>query len=314
MTRHQYWRAEYRRKRYLEHVNQDELEERVRDITTNILSVGPAGQLHPVGGATDGTDYWIILFTHVLEELSIRNGGFRPGFMKNAYVPKASWPNSPRAALALGDRKFEAGKCLFKFGKEKHLRQALKTGNIRISPASSYSDPSLNYAVRDDELTFTIRVPGRRVFIQKVDETTLQSAGKAIPVEGNISMTRRVPTDYLVFCLSARYELRALDDFEADCCLVIKDSKAFINRLLEATAPNLQRWTTYARAVDYLDPLNTKPEDVKPYFAKHFRFAYQNEVRVVWLPPEPLPKAHAIFASLGSLEDIGELLLAPAVS
>jgi hypothetical protein len=49
MNRHQYWRAEYRQERYLEHVNQDELEERVRDITTNVVSVGPAGQLHPVG-------------------------------------------------------------------------------------------------------------------------------------------------------------------------------------------------------------------------------------------------------------------------
>ena len=297
----------------MEHVNQDELEERVRDITTNILSLGPAGQLHPVGGGTGGTDYWIILFTHVLEELSIRNGGFRPGFMKNAYIPKASWPNIPKAALALGDRQFEPGRCLFKFGKEKHLRQALETGSIRISPASSYSDPSLNYAVCDDELRFTIKVPGKGMSIQKVDEMTLKPVGKTIPVVANISMTRRVPTDYLVFCLSAKYELRALDDFEADCCLVIKDSKAFINRLLEATAPNLQRWTAYARAVDYLDPLNTKPEEVKPYFAKHFRFAYQNEVRVVWLPPESVPKAQTIFASLGSLEDIAELLLAPAV-
>src|SRR6185312_5932524 len=248
MTRHQYWRAEYRQRRYLEHVNQDELEERVRDITTNILSLGPAGQLHPVGGGTGGTDYWIILFTHVLEELSIRNGGFRPGFMKNAYIPKASWPNIPKAALALGDRQFEPGRCLFKFGKEKHLRQALETGSIRISPASSYSDPSLNYAVCDDELRFTIKVPGKGMSIQKVDEMTLKPVGKTIPVEGNISMTRRVPTDYLVFCLSAKYELRALDDFEADCCLVIKDSKAFVNRLLEATVPNLQRWTMHVRA------------------------------------------------------------------
>jgi len=92
-------------------------------------------------------------------------------------MPNPSWPNVPRALAALGGREFEPGKCLFKFGKEKHLRHALLTGSIRVAPASSYSDPSLNYAIRDDELSFTIHMPGNGAFIQKVDEATLKPIG-----------------------------------------------------------------------------------------------------------------------------------------
>lgn len=311
MKLHEHWRAEYRKKRYMEHINQDELEQRVRDIFTNITVLTPEGKigLPPI---EKGGGYWMQIWTDVLEELVIRGGGFREGFLKNTPMPNPSWPNIPRAAATLGNRQFELGKCLFKFGKEKHLRQALLTGSIRVAPASSYSDPSLNYAIRDDELKFTIQMPGNGAFIQKVDKATLKPVGEKIPVLGNIAQTQGVPTDYLVFCLSAKCELRALDDFEADCCLVIKDTRVFIERLLKGVFVHVPDWAARFDAVDYLDPLNTKPKEVRAYFAKHFRYAYQNEVRVIWLPPKPSPKLQPVSASLGSLEDIAELLTVPA--
>jgi hypothetical protein len=308
MTLHEFWRAEYRKKRYLEHVGQDDLEQRVRDIFTNMLELTPEGKLGfpPVDR---GSRYWIKVWTDVLEELVLRNGYFRPGFLKGAPVPRGCWPNVPRAYAALGGRDFGKGACLFKFGKAKYLHETLASGRLRVASASSYSDPSLNYAIKDDELSFTIQVPGDGVFIQKVDESTLKPVGEKIPVMGNITQTHRTPTDYLVFCMSASYELRAIDDFEGDCCLVIKDVKAFLDRLLKGVLVHVPYWAARVGPVVYLDPLNTKPQEVRPYFGKYFRYAYQNEVRVVWVPPEPTAKVEPVFTSLGSLQDIAELLV-----
>jgi hypothetical protein len=311
MKLHEFWRTEYQKKRYLQHVNQDDLEQRVRDIFTNIVVLTPEGKigLPPIA---QGSGYWVQVWTHMLEELQIRGGGFRAGFLKGTPMPIPSWPNIPRARAALDGRTFEPGKCLFKFGKKKYLQETLLSGNLRVAAASSYADPSLNYAIQDDELNFTIHLDAKGAFIQKLDKVTLKPVGERIPVLGNITQTHRVSTDYLVFCLSASYELRALDDFEADCCLVIKDAKAFLDRLLKGVFAHVPDWAGRVGPVVYLDPLNTKPQEVRPYFGKHFRYSYQNEVRVVWVPPKSLPKVQAVVALLGSLEDIAELVIAPA--
>src|SRR5262249_43217451 len=160
------------------------------------------------------------------------------------------WPETPRAARAVSGRRFEPGKYLFKFGKHEHLKNALENGTIRLAPASSYSDPSLNYAIHDDELRFAVQTPAKDKWIQGVDEQTLKPVGDRIKVLVNISFTRTVPTDYYVYCLSALFSLRAFDDFEADACLVIKQPKQFIERVLLGGFAKLPHWFARVDAVD----------------------------------------------------------------
>jgi len=308
MTLNEQWRKEYRENRYMEYVNIEAIEQRVRDIFTNHLILTPEGKLG-LPSFEHGGGYWIRLFTHVLEEFQSRGIAFRDGFLKGTPIPKPSWPHVPKAIQALAGREFQPGKHLFKFGKAKHLRDMLLRGKIRVAPASSYSDPSLNHAIRDDELRFTIHFPAKGAFIQKVDEKTLQIVGDKIEVTGgNIELTQEAPTDYLVFCLSFKYEWRAFDDFEADCCLVISDAKQFLDRLLIDVFKQFPDWLARVDAVDYLDPLNTSKDKVRPYFSKHFRYTYQNELRVIWVPPQPRNDLKPVFVELGPLDSIAELI------
>jgi hypothetical protein len=295
----------------MQHIDQNEIQQRVRDILTNITILTSEGKLGflPLG---QECVYWMRLWTDVLEELSLRGGGFTEGFLEGTPIPNASWPALPRAVAALGNREFDSGKYLFKFGKEKHLRRFLHSGDIRISPASYYSDPSLNYAIQDDELSFTISASAEGASIQKLDQATLKPIGEKIPAVGKLTLTHRVPTDYLVSCFSKKYTLRSFDDFEADCCLVIKDNKKFMQRLFNGVPANVSCSSIRIDSIKYLDPLNTNPFQVEPFFSKHFRYSYQNELRVVWLPSNPMQKMQPIYASIGSLEDIAELLTVSA--
>ena len=248
------------------------------------------------------------LFTHVLEELSLRGRGFSEGFMKDARLPKPTWPDEPRSVTVLKGQQFEAGKNIFKFGKRVHLEGALNEGSLRIAPASSYGDPSLNYAIRDDELSFTIEIHPQEIKVQKVDKQTLKPVGE-IAVKGNLTMTMKCATDYWVFCLALTYPLRAYDDFETDACLVIRQPGLFYKRLLDAMRAKTGLDEAIIGAVDYLDPLNSKRGEVKPFFAKHFRYAYQKEIRVVWCPKSPVEKLQPLILTLGSLTHVAEILL-----
>jgi hypothetical protein len=311
MTVSDKWRQEYRQDRYLEHLTLDALEQRVRDIFTNVSVLSDDGKLS-LPPVEKGTGYWMQLFTHVLDELALRGRWVRPGFLKNCPMPIPTWPEIPRAARAVSGRRFKPGKFLFKFGKQEHLKRTLENGLIRLAPASSYSDPSLNYAIQDDELRFTLQMPAKDTWIQRVDEQTLKPVGDRIKVLRNISFTRTVPTDYYVYCLSALFPFRAFDDFQADACLVIKQPKQFIERVLLAGFAKLPNWFARVDAVDYLDPLRTKPEDVRAFFAKHFRYSYQKELRIIWVPESRQPNLKPIFIETGALHEIAELTVLPS--
>jgi hypothetical protein len=242
----------------------------------------------------------------------LRHGGFRVGFLRGTPIPVATWPAIPRAVRAIAGRHFEPGKYLFKFGKREHLTQSLEKGIIRLAPASSYSDPSLNYAIRDDELHFTLHVPPTDAWIQKVDEHTLKPLGERMKPLGSVSFRHSVPTDYFVYCLSMRLDFRAFDDFEADAGLVISQPKQFIERLLRAGFSKLPDWVARVGPVDYLDPFKAKRGDVRAFFAKHFRYSYQTELRIVWVPKERQKQLTPIFLEVCPLDDIAELIVLPA--
>jgi hypothetical protein len=127
MRRHEYWRLMYRRNRYLEHAPEAELISRARDIISNATDLtgeGKIGLLLPeVGGA-----YWLETFSHLQEEMSLRGISFPAGFMKDASVPKPSFPVEPRAqrlVRELGPRLADHP-YVVKLGKSKYLTPAFK--------------------------------------------------------------------------------------------------------------------------------------------------------------------------------------------
>src|SRR5205085_8475920 len=115
-----------------------------------------------------------------------------------------------------------------KYGRSQFLTETLKKGILRISPASSYKDPSLNYAQQDDELEVALLGLPSEVKIEAIDEKTGKSKGRIEPI-GNVKFMMRAPTNYYACCLSLTFNQRLFGDFQADCALIIKDPKEFLD-------------------------------------------------------------------------------------
>lgn len=73
MKRHEMWRGQYRSRRYVEHLADDEVRQRAKDVFLNMLVITEEAKigLPPINPEST---CWMILWTHVLEEFVIRFG------------------------------------------------------------------------------------------------------------------------------------------------------------------------------------------------------------------------------------------------
>lgn len=292
----------------MRHLSQPEIDERTRDIFANIVTLSERGQISFHGINPEG-EYWIVLWTDVLEEMEIRGGGFRSGFMAGTQMPVPTHPDPPRSKIALLDKPLPAAPYLVKLGHRVHMERALAEGVIRLSPAASFSDASLNPAIRDDELSIGIsRLPEDMPADPLRAEVPLTS-----PVRGQafLDIKIRALTNYYVHCMAHRYELRLFDDFKYDACLVVREPRLFISRVQEVAAAQLPGWSFAVAPVRYIDPLNHGPALPDVFFSKHFRYSYQREFRLGWLPPSPMAHLEPLDLRLGALDDICDLIVLP---
>jgi hypothetical protein len=304
---HIQWRKQYRQKRYMEHLNIEELRRRAADVMTNVVELTAEAEIGVVPLHTDGEAWWQ-KWTHVLEEFQLRFGPYPAGWSKEALTdfpyPRVEYPPVPPEYLALASR----GDLLLKFGKRAHMEAMVEHGQIRIAPASGYQDPSLNAAVHDDELSFeSIAPPGFKVMVSTNPD------GPFVPVGGTreLRMKSTSPTDYFVYCMSFSARPRLFGDFEADTCVVITDPKGFIERVVAAVGPVLPGYAHARGKVKYADPHFDHGRMVIA-MTKHFRFAYQREFRMIWVPPVARADLEPFFITVGSLRDIATLITLPA--
>jgi hypothetical protein len=292
------WRREYRAKRYLETLTAEELNRRAADLVTNLLTLTPAGQigLKPIEGESAE---WHRKWTHVLDEFQARFGPPPNGLSKQtlaaAQMPNATFPVVPPAYLALTAANLEKGQFLLKLGGKAHMEAMVRTGRVRIAPASLYKDPSLNLAVHDDELSFeSIAQPGFVVQVRSKPE------GPFVPVGGmrDLRMRSTMQTDYYVYCMTHAADHRLFDDFGADACVAITEPRVFAERLLASVKTVLPSWKSGGGRVKYRDPHFVNARDVAIPMTKHFRYAYQQESRMYWVPPEPRNDLEPFFVDL----------------
>jgi hypothetical protein len=292
----------------MEFLPNDKFKIRFLDIFGNLFAISDQGKIGPRQVPGEG-EYWTILFTHILEEAKIRGLGL-PAM--NDADRATSFPNSKfetidKAIHALAGKLPKPGTVIIKFGKRIHLEEAYESGTFQVSAASSYSDPSLNPAIRDSELEIAIERLPTEMKIEAFDHKTGKSKGPIKPI-GNVLVTSQITTDYYVFCVSRACEYRLFQDFEADGCLIIRNPKEFERRILAAVKEVLPDWIEGTAPVRYIDPLNAMGQpDVS--LSKHFRYSYQKEYRFAWLPPSARRELEPFFISLGSLADIGELIM-----
>ena len=304
MTRNEFWRLSYRKDRYMEFLSQEELEDRACDVIANMTLLSPEGKIG-LHNFLEGGEYWMRVWSDVLEEFVLRHGpypnGFTNGFVKRTALVKPTHPMTPPAKEAI-DRigGIQPGQ-LYKFGKREHLEPMFNKGRIRISPASFYNDPSLNPAIKDEELTFSIKIRAEEIKAEDMN-------GNEIPAFGNVEVSFESTTNYYVCCLAANYTLREFDDFDANCCIVISKPREFTKRLLSKVRKTKPTFRGFASHVNYIDPLNHYSGEVDVFLAKHFRYAYQNEYRIIWIPEIPKMDLEPFFVEIGDMRPYAEIV------
>lgn len=303
MTNHEIWRSNYRTKRYMAFLDKDQLEQRAIDIFTNLTVLTTDGKIGLRSIDNIGI-YWMVVFTELLEEFRLRYGnypnGFESGFIKQANIANPENVKQTKKAIdKIGGIKKGS---LYKYGKLMHMQDMIEFGKIRISPASYYNDSSLNHAIQDDELNFEIsRLP---------EDIKIWNESKNCEIQpiGSIKYSSSLNTNYYVQCLSTEYTFREFSDFDCDACVVIYDVDKFLTLVNKEVQKYIEDYHFAYQVVEYIDPLKpSKEPDV--FFSKHFKFTYQNEFRIIWVPENPSMDIEAFFIEIGNMDEYAKLVV-----
>ncbi len=304
MKRHEAWRAAYRANRYLKNASIEGLERRSHDITSNMMDVNDRGQIGP--GEMGRSTVWIELWTHILEELALRQVPFGgANLMTPEQFPWISHPDPPRGLRILGKNKI-GPQDIVRLGQREHIKDAMNYGRFRIAPAASYSDPSLNPAIQDDELSVTAIRSGDSAIVHAIDPATGKQ-GMRIPTVGEITFSRSMNENFYVICMTAGYSPRLLDDFGANAILIIRNVNRFILRLEKAVKSVRPELMMAANVVHYYDPYRVRPNDIDPFYAKNFKYAYQKEYRFIWHTPNLPLNSEPFFVEIGQMREIADI-------
>jgi hypothetical protein len=303
------WRALYRRDRYLTRLSDLDLDLRMGDLVSNLMVLGDDRKYRPqfhigadrVYRPVRGLDF-LRRTVEAWEEARLR-GRESSLFSESRNTIRIAerladepWCNRPDwvARSRLNPERYQAPEMIFRFNPIKgRNRQFLERGAYYISAASSYNDSGLNWGRRDDELTTVWYDSARNAQEFQV-------------------------TDYYCMCFSTTYDYRLYPDFGAQSCVAIHDPPEFFERLKRAIGghnamgadPHIVR--VESAPIMYTDPffLLQPTDPMEVHFVKHFRYAYQAELRYVLLPRgsgtlKPFP------VEIGSLTDIAELVESP---
>ncbi len=301
--RQEIWEDDYRRRRYLADASAANLAQRFRDILFNCHNITAEGRL---GFNTDREEMlrWLPVLTHMLQEFNFR-GGILAGMTSRDDLPFITYPEPPRGYKILNGATIP-DQPLIKLGKTEHMASMFAEGRIRIAAASSYSDPSLNRAIKDDELSLSVFASKDEISARLLDSKTGQP-GPSIQAIGDVTITESV-FDFYAYCMCEKYDYRLLDDFEAAAMVIIHDRQTFGQRVLKALTESFGDDYTYMWVpVYYVDPYNYDHTRLSTHFSKHFRYAYQHEYRFLMVPKnnrtDPLPP---FFINIGPLTDVAK--------
>lgn len=317
MPRHEFWRLRYRSRRYLEHLNNKDLTQRYSDIIKNLTLLTDELKIAPQPMNEEG-QYWAELRIHLLEECSLRGFDVIGNLSKdenNNSFPQYDLKGLDKAVNKFTRLNLQTGKYLVKYGQQEYLEPMLKQGTVRIMPANSYSDASLNNAIRDNELETSRLILPNEVqfedFYKKIKVSVGDKKGRLgdfAEFVGNSTLILVSNINFYVYCLTYQHSFRMFGDFEANCCLIIKNPTVFLERIFNEFNKAKQNYTLYHQTVKYFDPLNVGKSNLPFYFSKHFGYAYQKEYRIIWLPPEKTMELEPVFLQLGNLEDCCEII------
>lgn len=307
LARHEVWRHEYLSRPYLIGSPADRIAERFRHIFMNVSEIGESGkiQILPI----NENDEFIQIFTHILEEFSIRETGIPGHLIESARAPFSRYfqHGTPIGVTMFARYKAPRGPILVKYGKREFLQQMLQAGKIRIANAKSYSDTIHSDAVRDNETSRTFFIPTYQERIE--GRNHLEIHGHKIEFGDDDIVLPLVFDDYYLFSLCEKIHYRMPTDFESDAAIVIKNPELFKQRLIASFLTHHPDWEPLEGKVTYYDPYRDYTKFKIPEMAKHFGYAYQNEVRIAFRPRRRnVINLEPLFLSIGSMTDYADLV------
>lgn len=289
----EFWESQYEPYRYLKNIADDKLDERYRDIHRNFcILVRPERHIIPFDSSLSSW-YWYRKEHQTRYEF----------FLRKLPLP-LPFPY-PRGNFTAPVRSKGPNSCdiIFRYGDSQFMKPFVKSGEIRISPASVYNDGPISDPRTDDELKIHRYLPGHHTRV-----TTKE--GKEIPIIGDLHETYSIPMNYYTLCMSTDFEPYIFEEFGYDSCVIIKDPDQFAMRLVASTKSLLPNWYFHHNPVEYFDPYEPyKNQCLDPVICKDFRFAYQIEYRFIWHPQDHGAAKERIVVRIGSLEDICELYI-----
>jgi hypothetical protein len=297
----------YRLRPYLSGAPRPALDARLSDIAVNLFDFTSDGRI----GLWDNPfrDHWLDLLIAVNVELVRRNEH------KLKLPQLEEWVFTDNAVRSFRQQShvFRAPSptAIFcKYGEERWMREFHQQGAIRVSPASCYSAHTLDPARRDDEMSITCFVGPQDYDLGMVHESILSIR----PQRCWLEIEHKKPADHYLYCFSANYRIRIFADFHADACLIIINQDEFKRRLLSAVRKALPKWYVEIGIARYIDPyfvLQRLPNTgAEIFFFKHLRFLYQNEWRLVALPPPNCDGPEGpLDLKIGNMRDISQLVV-----
>ncbi len=287
------WGLQYAVVRYLEGVTDDALKARYAEIVRNMRCYCvPTRDAIPIV-SYDSSWYW-----HRKEYQTRLEFAYR----------KLPPPTPPNASDLFGfDSRIKrltaptGADILFRYGKKQHLLELLTNGRLRFAPAGSYDGIENNGARKDEELRKRYFKPGKHVKITTID-------GRPIPVLGDVAYTVS-STPYHMACFSRDWDGQMFDDFEADACAVVLNPGEFFRRVERSGRAVFPGQYFHYNPVSYFDPYDVgRNEYLDSGMSKDFRFAYQNEFRVLWDQMDASEVVGYRFVEIGDTRDLVRLV------
>lgn len=306
-------RKSYRAHRYLQDLEDAEVQQLCRDAYRNFLTINLEGKASPLPLTHPWHWYWRLRLLHIHEEMTIRFGeypnGFDDSYVSTIKIPRPDSFRVMKAASAIDRQSVVRDEYLVKYGQKAHILEMLDKGTVRIAPASSYAAIEDNDAISDTELKFTYKFynsPPELISPHAIVPPDLTAKEM---LQGTAFLELTLREDYYLFCLSASYDPRLFDDFESDACLIIDSPIEFRDRLMRRVAEKTKSKGWAFSAVTYVDPFSIPDPGQNFSFRKHHRYAYQDELRAAWQMRQGYGhNLDALFVELGSLRDIARIV------
>lgn len=186
---------------------------------------------------------------------------------------------------------------LYRYSERRWLDRSLRFGEFRLRPASDYKDMEDSAARTDDEQK-------RRLVLRNAKITHVSTGQRIIPI-GDVVISSCIESDYLVLCLATMHSTHFYEDFKgSDACLIIHNPNEFFNRMYSVIDSVLPRsWAAADGPVSY-----GRSSKLGVPFTKPEHFMFQFEWRFACLPIPSLNRCEPTMITLGSIEDIAEIV------